>query len=132
MSTPLPFARFAPRLAEPSDLRRAITAATRRPERECMADLLPHAALPETARNSAQALARKLVETLRAKPRGNGVDQLVQEYALSTQEGVALMCLAEALLRIPDNATRDDLIRDKISGGDWLAHLGADRSLFVN
>ena len=132
MSTPLPFARFAPRLAEPSDLRRAITGAMRRPERECIADLLPVATLPAAVRTSAQALARSLVETLRAKPRGNGVDQLVQEYALSTQEGVALMCLAEALLRIPDNDTRDDLIRDKISGGDWLAHLGSDRSLFVN
>ena len=56
----------------------------------------------------------------------------MQEYALSSQEGVALMCLAEALLRIPDDATRDALIRDKIGGGDWRAHLGHSPSLFVN
>ncbi|MBA4354273.1 MAG: trifunctional transcriptional regulator/proline dehydrogenase/L-glutamate gamma-semialdehyde dehydrogenase, partial [Novosphingobium sp.] len=132
MTKPAPFADFAPALSTPTALRRAITAAARRPERACLAALLPRATLPPPVAASAQALARKLVETLRAKPRGSGVEQLVQEYALSTQEGVALMCLAEALLRIPDNATRDDLIRDKISGGDWLAHLGGDRSLFVN
>jgi len=97
-----------------------------------MAALLPEATLPVQIAASAQNLARVLVEALRAKPLGNGVEQLVQEYALSTQEGVALMCLAEALLRIPDNATRDDLIRDKIAGGDWRAHVGGDRSLFVN
>ncbi|MFN4135569.1 MAG: bifunctional proline dehydrogenase/L-glutamate gamma-semialdehyde dehydrogenase PutA [Novosphingobium sp.] len=133
MTIHAPFSQFAPALAESrAPLRAAITAATRKPERECVAALLPEAILPDTVRASAQALARSLVEALRARPRGHGVDQLVQEYALSTQEGVALMCLAEALLRIPDNDTRDDLIRDKIAGGDWLAHLGTDRSLFVN
>lgn len=132
MPTQAPFSAFAPPVAAPSALRQAITDATCRPERDCIANLLPAATLPEPVRQSATALARKLVEALRAKPRGGGVEQLVQEYALSTQEGVALMCLAEALLRIPDNDTRDDLIRDKIAGGDWLAHLGGDRSLFVN
>ncbi|MFX8457366.1 hypothetical protein ABTL49_19620, partial [Acinetobacter baumannii] len=57
---------------------------------------------------------------------------LMQEFALSSEEGVALMCLAEALLRIPDTATRDALIRDKIGGGDWAAHLGGGQGLFVN
>ncbi len=132
MTQHTPFAAFAPPIRSPSDLRRAITAATRRPERECVRELLPEATLPAPVRASAKALARKLVEAMRAKPRGSGVEQLVQEYALSTREGVALMCLAEALLRIPDNDTRDALIRDKISGGDWLAHVGSDRSLFVN
>lgn len=60
------------------------------------------------------------------------VQSLLQEFSLSSQEGVALMCLAEALLRIPDKATRDALIRDKISGGDWQSHLGHSPSLFVN
>ncbi len=132
MTLPPPFNAFAPPLAASSDLRGAITTATRRPERECVNALLAEATLPAPVRASAKALARKLVEAMRAKPRGSGVEQLVQEYALSTQEGVALMCLAEALLRIPDNDTRDALIRDKISGGDWLAHVGGDRSLFVN
>ncbi|WP_372732753.1 proline dehydrogenase family protein, partial [Novosphingobium sp.] len=128
----VPFARFAPAIATPPDLRRAITSATRRAEAACVQALLPEATLHPQITNSAQKLARQLVEALRNKPQGSGVEQLVQEYALSTQEGIALMCLAEALLRIPDNATRDDLIRDKISGGDWLAHTGNDRSLFVN
>ena len=60
------------------------------------------------------------------------MEGLIHEYALSSQEGVALMCLAEALLRIPDDDTRDALIRDKIGGGDWRAHLGHSPSLFVN
>ena len=73
-----------------------------------------------------------LVAALRAKGQRGGVEGLVKEYALSSNEGVALMCLAEALLRIPDNPTRNALIRDKIADGDWQAHLGEGRSLFVN
>ena len=60
------------------------------------------------------------------------VQGLLQEFSLSSQEGVALMCLAEALLRIPDKATRDALIRDKISNGNWQSHIGRSPSLFVN
>ena len=56
----------------------------------------------------------------------------MREYALSSQEGVALMCLAEALLRIPDGATRDALIADKVGGGEWRAHVGQSPSPFVN
>jgi len=56
----------------------------------------------------------------------------MREYALSSQEGVALMCLAEALLRIPDSATRDALIADKVGGGEWRAHVGQSPSPFVN
>ena len=56
----------------------------------------------------------------------------MREYDLSSQEGVALMCLAEALLRIPDRATQDALIRDKIGARDWRAHIGQSPSLFVN
>ncbi|WP_371433096.1 bifunctional proline dehydrogenase/L-glutamate gamma-semialdehyde dehydrogenase PutA [Novosphingobium sp.] len=132
MTTRPPFADFAPPIREQDALRQAITAAYRRPEQECIAALLPQATLPDAARAEASTLARRLVEALRARPKGSGVDQLVQEFALSTQEGVALMCLAEALLRIPDDATRDALIRDKIAGGDWRAHIGGNRSLFVN
>ncbi len=81
-------------------------------------------------------LASHLAQTLRQRKAGSGraglVQGLLQEYALSSQEGVALMCLAEALLRIPDKATRDALIRDKISQGQWRAHLGQSPSLFVN
>ncbi|MDE2440126.1 MAG: proline dehydrogenase family protein, partial [Betaproteobacteria bacterium] len=77
--------------------------------------------------------AVELVEAVRAQRRtASGVDHLMHEFSLSSQEGIALMCLAEALLRIPDGETMDRLIRDKISQGDWRAHLGHSGSLFVN
>ncbi|MBB3928420.1 RHH-type proline utilization regulon transcriptional repressor/proline dehydrogenase/delta 1-pyrroline-5-carboxylate dehydrogenase [Sphingobium jiangsuense] len=127
-----PFARFAPPVREPSALRRAITAACRAPERDCVPPLLDAATLPPEMRAAIARTARGLVLGLRARPHGSAVEALVQEYALSSQEGVALMCLAEALLRIPDEATRDRLIRDKIADGDWRSHWGGGRSLFVN
>ncbi len=113
-------------------LRERITAATRPPELACVAALLPRAALPPAQETDAERLARRLVESLRRKGTAGPVEGLMQEYALSSREGVALMCLAEALLRIPDHQTRDALIRDKIGGGDWRAHLGHSPSLFVN
>ncbi|MCF1468169.1 trifunctional transcriptional regulator/proline dehydrogenase/L-glutamate gamma-semialdehyde dehydrogenase [Agrobacterium vitis] len=132
-SSPDPiFAAFAPPLRQLSPLRQAITAAYRRPEPECLAPLLEAARLPDAMRRAVEDTARTLIEALRAKHSGSGVEGLVHEYSLSSQEGVALMCLAEALLRIPDHATRDALIRDKIAEGDWKAHLGGGRSLFVN
>jgi len=115
-----------------SPLRAAVTAACRTPEPDCLPPLLAGAAQPPETLARAQALATRLVQALRAKRRGGGVDAVMQEFALSSQEGVALMCLAEALLRIPDRATRDALIRDKISAGDWQAHIGHSPSLFVN
>ncbi|MBZ9791022.1 trifunctional transcriptional regulator/proline dehydrogenase/L-glutamate gamma-semialdehyde dehydrogenase [Rhizobium sp. 3T7] len=127
-----PFEGFAPEIRPQNDLRRAITAAYRTPETVCVPRLIDAATLPEKVRQGAAATARKLIEALRAKHKGTGVEGLVHEYSLSSQEGVALMCLAEALLRIPDTATRDALIRDKIAEGDWKSHLGGGRSLFVN
>ncbi len=132
MSQPTPFAAFAPATSAATPLRSAITAAYRRDEAECLAPLLAAATLPDDMRATARETARGLILALRGKDKQAGVEALVQEYSLSTQEGVALMCLAEALLRIPDDGTRDALIRDKISGGDWQAHLGGGRSLFVN
>jgi RHH-type transcriptional regulator, proline utilization regulon repressor / proline dehydrogenase / delta 1-pyrroline-5-carboxylate dehydrogenase len=132
MNAPNPFAQFAPPLAEQSPLRSAITRATRRPETECLPPLISAAKQSADMRQKINITARQLVETLRATPAKGGVQGLVQEYSLSSQEGVALMCLAEALLRIPDDATRDALIRDKIAGGDWGSHIGFGRSLFVN
>ena len=130
--SPAPFADFAPPLADQTELRRRITAATRRPEPECVAALVEEATVPDAMKPRIAATAIALVTALRAKGQRGGVEGLVKEYSLSSQEGVALMCLAEALLRIPDNATRDALIRDKIAAGDWQAHLGQGRSLFVN
>jgi len=127
-----PFARFAPPVRVASPLREAITAAYRRPEQQCVLPLLDAATLPEPMREKIVDTAGALVRGLRARPHGSNVEALVQEYALSSQEGVALMCLAEALLRIPDEATRDVLIRDKVAGGDWRSHWGGGKSLFVN
>ncbi|WP_276808004.1 trifunctional transcriptional regulator/proline dehydrogenase/L-glutamate gamma-semialdehyde dehydrogenase [Castellaniella defragrans] len=125
-----PFHEFAQEVLPQSVLRAAITAAYRRPEPECVAMLVDQAESSQPER--VETLARRLVQTLRDKRKGGGVEGLIQEFSLSSQEGVALMCLAEALLRIPDQATRDALIRDKISHGDWRAHVGESRSLFVN
>ena len=109
-----------------SQLRAAITAACRRPEPEAVPPLLAEARLEPAVAEAANALARRLAQTLRDRKSSAGraglVQGLLQEYALSSQEGVALMCLAEALLRIPDAATRDALIRDKISTGQWHQH----------
>src|SRR6267154_1022720 len=128
----MPFEAFAQSIQRQSPLRNAITAAWCQPEIACVPPLLDQASLPPPQTARARALATRLVEALRAKTPAGGVEGLIHEYALSSQEGVALMCLAEALLRIPDDETRDALIRDKIGGGDWRAHLGHSPSLFVN
>lgn len=78
-------------------------------------------------------LSRRLAEGVRKKrSNASGVDALMHEFSLSSDGGVALMCVAEALLRIPNSATADRLIADKISKGDWRSHLGESSSLFVN
>ncbi len=92
-------------------------------------------AIPLTAEADARirAKAKILVETVRAKRSTfGGLDSFLQEFGLTTREGIALMCLAEALLRIPDAETADRLIRDKIGGADWEQHLGRGHDLFVN
>jgi RHH-type proline utilization regulon transcriptional repressor/proline dehydrogenase/delta 1-pyrroline-5-carboxylate dehydrogenase len=130
-----PFAALqAEVLRDPIPLRAAVTAAYRRDEVSAVEWLL--GALQNNDASSlqqAQQLAHKLVSSVRAeRTRASGVDALMHEFSLSSEEGVALMCLAEALLRIPDNATADRLIADKISKGDWRKHLGESPSLFVN
>ncbi len=98
------------------------------------ATVAAHAELAATADTAAiAAQARAWVAGVRERAGGNtGVESLLQQYDLSTQEGVLLMCIAEALLRIPDAATADGLIRDKLARGDWERHLGASDSLLVN
>jgi len=114
-------------------LRKAIRQAYRRDEAACVAALADEWARIQPARAAVAERARRLVEAVRRqRSHASGVDHLMHEFSLSSQEGVALMCLAEALLRIPDSATVDRLIRDKISHGDWKAHLGHSASLFVN
>jgi RHH-type proline utilization regulon transcriptional repressor/proline dehydrogenase/delta 1-pyrroline-5-carboxylate dehydrogenase len=95
--------------------------------------ILPLAEVNVSARSRAWERARKMVLQIRQDQAGNGaIDALLKEYSLSSEEGVVLMCLAEALLRVPDKHTQDALIRDKISQGQWSTHLGGSDSLFVN
>jgi RHH-type proline utilization regulon transcriptional repressor/proline dehydrogenase/delta 1-pyrroline-5-carboxylate dehydrogenase len=95
--------------------------------------ILPLAEVNVSARSRAWERARKMVLQIRQDQAGNGaIDALLKEYSLSSEEGVVLMCLAEALLRVPDKHTQDALIRDKISQGQWSSHLGSSDSLFVN
>lgn len=120
-------------LANPTPLRNAITEAYRRDEGEAVQWLLSTIREIPEAKSRIQDLARTLVTSVRQqRTRASGVDALMHEFSLSSEEGVALMCLAEALLRIPDAATKDRLIADKISKGDWRKHLGESPSLFVN
>ncbi|MGB2709552.1 MAG: bifunctional proline dehydrogenase/L-glutamate gamma-semialdehyde dehydrogenase PutA, partial [Pseudoalteromonas nigrifaciens] len=95
--------------------------------------ILPLAEVGVKARSRAWERARQIVLNIRKDQDGqSGVDALLNEFSLSSEEGVVLMCLAEALLRVPDKATQDTLIRDKLAKGDWSSHLGSSDSLFVN
>lgn len=95
--------------------------------------ILPDAEVNMRARSRAWDRARKMVLQIRNDQEGNGVvEALLNEYSLSSAEGVVLMCLAEALLRVPDKHTQDKLISDKLSKGQWSSHLGNSDSLFVN
>ncbi|MBY0356089.1 MAG: L-glutamate gamma-semialdehyde dehydrogenase [Rickettsiales bacterium] len=101
-------------------------------ESDCIQELLsaakPYAALQPKILSRAQ----QMVARLRTEGPGISVEAFLQEYGLSTKEGVAVMCLAEALLRIPDTATVNRLIESSFHGGAWETHLGKSSSLFVN
>jgi len=117
--------------AEPARAR--ITAAWTRDETAAVDELLAQAELPPAERERVVARAAELVARVRAKAAGrSAIDSLMREYDLSSEEGVLLMCVAEALLRIPDDATADKLIRDKLGDADWKRHLGGSDSLLVN
>ena len=95
--------------------------------------LLAAAKLDSAVNARVDATARSLVQSVRNQQRSNaGMQSFLTQYDLSTQEGVLLMCVAEALLRIPDAATADKLIKDKFAQGDWKKHLGVSDSLLVN
>ncbi|MEE8515270.1 MAG: bifunctional proline dehydrogenase/L-glutamate gamma-semialdehyde dehydrogenase PutA [Alphaproteobacteria bacterium] len=114
-------------------LRGAVAALYRADESACVRALLRRARLDDTANRNIARLARRFVTAVRkGRHAGGGVDAFLNEYGLSNREGVILMCLAEALLRIPDAATANRLIRDKISAADWDRHFGHSDSLLVN
>ena len=94
--------------------------------------LVAQAALSPDARAVITARAADLVRRIRAEARPSLMEHFLAEYGLSTREGVALMCLAEAMLRVPDRQTIDALIEDKIAPSDWGRHLGEATSSLVN
>src|SRR5258706_4196989 len=130
---------MAANLNEPSQapasgkLRQAIRDHGEWPEDRAVTHLLHALELTGGARHRAVATAMALVEGARARRDERPfLDAFLQEFGLSNQEGIALMCIAEALLRIPDDVTADRLIAEKLSTGDWSAHSGQSGSLFVN
>jgi RHH-type proline utilization regulon transcriptional repressor/proline dehydrogenase/delta 1-pyrroline-5-carboxylate dehydrogenase len=143
MSTPSPVpspaappagAIVSPELpAPPPALRAAITAAWLRDETEHVRELLDQARLPADEQIQAQKLAVDLVKRVRARAQDQGaIEAFMRQYDLGSEEGVLLMCVAEALLRIPDQETADKLIRDKLGDADWQKHLGQSDSVLVN
>ena len=113
--------------------RQAVNDAYRADETEAVRRLLVSANLNDAAKETISVRARQLVEGVRGnRKRFGGIDAFLQTYGLSTREGVALMCLAEALLRIPDTETKDRMIRDKLLSVDWNEHAGEGAGAFVN
>ena len=119
--------------ANAGPLRDAITNAYLRDETECVSSLLAALDISHDKQQRIHARAHALVDRVRLKGRqAKGFEAFIQEYDLSSAEGLMLMCLAEALLRIPDDATADRLILDKLGKGQWSKHFGHSHSLFVN
>ncbi len=124
---------FKGSLSAQSVVRQKIREFHRIDENKAIDHILPSAEVSMSARSRAWERARNMVLRIRQENAAHGgIDALLNEFSLSTSEGVVLMCLAEALLRVPDKKTQDDLIRDKLSQGHWAPHLGNSESLFVN
>ncbi len=101
-------------------------------EMQVIQELITEASLGEQQRAEISDMAAELVSKVRASGNPSMMENFLAEYGLTTREGVALMCLAEALLRVPDAQTIDELIEDKISPGNWGEHLGHSGSPLVN
>jgi len=102
-------------------------------EEEIVRELLPIATMEPAVKAKIRETATRLVQAVRAnRGKAGGLDAFMSQYDLSSQEGVVLMCLAEALLRVPDKDTADKLIADKLLAGNWREHLGTSESAFVN
>jgi RHH-type proline utilization regulon transcriptional repressor/proline dehydrogenase/delta 1-pyrroline-5-carboxylate dehydrogenase len=101
-------------------------------ERVAATALLAHPPLGPAEHEPVREEAEALVALARRGRRQGVAESFLQEFSLSTREGLALMCLAEALLRTPDEETRDRLIAEKIASADWASHIGQSDSLLVN
>jgi RHH-type proline utilization regulon transcriptional repressor/proline dehydrogenase/delta 1-pyrroline-5-carboxylate dehydrogenase len=102
------------------------------PEQDVLKDLMQQGALTEPERVAISNRAAGYIRRIRAEANPGLMEKFLAEYGLSTQEGVALMCLAEAMLRVPDATTIDALIEDKIAPSDWSKHIGEASSPLVN
>jgi RHH-type proline utilization regulon transcriptional repressor/proline dehydrogenase/delta 1-pyrroline-5-carboxylate dehydrogenase len=116
----------------PLQLPKALSDQKFRPEHDVLMDLVAQAHLSPEQRSRISAAAAQLIRRIRAEDSPTLMEHFLAEYGLSTREGVALMCLAEAMLRVPDRETIDDLIEDKIAPSDWGKHLGSASSSLVN
>ena len=122
-----------PELEVLKNLRREINAVFLQDESESVESLLVSAKNDHLVEHNIEFRARDLVDHVRENiKKQDTIEAFIREYSLSSEEGVVLMCLAEALLRIPDTKTADRLIRDKIAPAEWHKHKGVSRSLFVN
>lgn len=120
-------------LQPPQGLRELINNAYRLDELTLMTELINQATLDSNLVDAIRNEATNLVQSVRTeRKKSTGIDSFLSEYSLASDEGIALMCLAEALLRVPDNATIDNLIKDKLTAADWKAHRGQSDSFFVN
>lgn len=116
-----------------NELRGLIREHTHANEADCVERLLSESALDQAQREHIVAKGRELVQGCRGdSDKAGTLDVFMQEFSLSSKEGVALMCLAESLLRVPDAETADDLIAEKILSGNWKERAGKSGSLFVN
>lgn len=119
--------------ASPNPFRQAITDAWLKDEATHVAELLEQARLPADEQARVQAMAADLVGRVRVRAKDQGaIEAFMRQYDLGSEEGVLLMCVAEALLRIPDQDTADRLIRDKLADADWKRHMGQSDSVLVN
>jgi RHH-type transcriptional regulator, proline utilization regulon repressor / proline dehydrogenase / delta 1-pyrroline-5-carboxylate dehydrogenase len=124
---------FTKALSTQSTLRAIITKHYRADEDDVLLPLIKAAFMNDEEITAVQERAIALVTAIRQKRLGKGgIDAFMYQYHLSSEEGIALMCLAEALLRIPDTATQDKLIKDKLSEADWRESSGKSHSMFVN
>jgi RHH-type proline utilization regulon transcriptional repressor/proline dehydrogenase/delta 1-pyrroline-5-carboxylate dehydrogenase len=118
--------------AQLSARRAAVNAAYRADEAACVTACLAAARLAPEVTEQVRVLARRLVEGVRESAPSAGLEAFLKRYDLASEEGVLLLCLAEALLRVPDAETADRLIRDKIGGHHWERQLGASEGVLVN
>ena len=116
----------------PGELRKRVQGLYNADEKSYVRYLSERAEISQDSKMRIYNLAKQIIEKVRGGNRVSLIDSFMQEYGLSTEEGVALMCLAESLLRIPDECTIDDVIRDKIACATWNKHIGGSSSIFVN